>query len=180
MSDLLLNLDELHSRHDKTEENRLKIFRGILKSCHNKIRKFNLEFNKQDCLFEPPVFIIGKPPYNYLELINYMITSLRKNGVRAEWLSSKKAIYISWRKSDTDLNKYHSHFTNMANVSNIMYAGNDDNSSQQFSILSVQPHDTSASKKKKKQNEKKPIQHIAMLEYSPGVKDFIPINLGGN
>ena len=170
MSDLLLNLDELKLRHETTKENRIKIFDDILKMCHNKIRKYNTEFKKQDCLFEPPPFVLGKPPYNYVDLVDYLITSLRKNGLKTEWLQEKQAIYLSWRSNDVDMTQYHNHFTNM------VYTKQD--SPQPFTIMTVKPHevDTSA-KKKTKKGEKHNVQHVAVMEYKPGVTDFIPINI---
>lgn len=179
MGDLLLNLDELTSIHDKAIVNRTKIFNEILGTCHNKIRKYNTEFKKQDCLFEPPVFIIGKPPYNYLDLVNYIISLLRKNGLRAEWLPIKKAIYISWRKTDIDMTQYRNQFTNMNIPTGAVYLEEANSTTQPFSILSVHQPDTSSSKKKKDRGEKQSIQHVAMLEYSPGVKDYVPINIQG-
>jgi hypothetical protein len=170
MSDLLLNLDELNLRHETTKENRTKIFDDILKSCHNKIRKYNTEFKKQDCLFEPPPFIIGKPPYNYADLISYLITSLRKNGLRTEWLPDKQAIYISWRPHDVDMTQYHNHFTNMVYTRQTP--------AQPFTIMTVKPPEIdNGNKKKKKKNEKPHVQHVAVMEYKPGVTDIIPINI---
>src|SRR5438128_988508 len=101
MSQLLLNLEDLHERHEVTENNRQRVFDDLLKSCHRKIRKFNNEFKKKECLYEPPAFIIGRPPYNYVELVNYLLTSLIKNGLKAEWLPAKKSIYVSWKPQDT-------------------------------------------------------------------------------
>lgn len=170
MSDLLLNLDELNLRHEATKEHRIKNFDSILKSCHNKIRKYNTEFKKQDCLFEPPRFVIGKPPYNFNELVNYLITSLRKNGLKAEWLTDKSAIYVSWRSSDVDMNQYHNHFTNL------VYTHQDP--AQPFTIMTVKPHEVdTGGKKRKKKNTAQKVQHVAVMEYKPGVTDMIPINI---
>uniref|UniRef100_A0A6C0BL02 Uncharacterized protein n=1 Tax=viral metagenome TaxID=1070528 RepID=A0A6C0BL02_9ZZZZ len=175
MSQLLLNLDELHQRSDTTEVNRHKIFEEILKSCHTKIKKYNSEFKKQECLFEPPAFILGKPPYNYLSLVNYLLTSLRQNGLRAEWVRDRKAIYISWMKKDINMEQYRAQKTQVdpLDVGNL---------SQSFAILSVQPKSSdpvSNQKKTKKKKTAQPISHVAMLEYHPGVKDYVPINTHG-
>jgi hypothetical protein len=170
----MLNLDELNMSQTVTKENRLKIFIDILKTCHNKIRKYNSEFKKHDCLFEPPVFIIGKPPYNYPELIDFLVKSLKKNGIKAEWLQNKKAVYVSWSEKDIDMNQYHNQFTSTS------YSPTETgtSTSQPFSILTVKPHDTgNNAKKKKKKGEQQSVQHVAMLEYKPGVKDYVPINI---
>jgi hypothetical protein len=188
MSDLIINLDELHAHHEIIEEHRLRIFEDILKTCHNKIRKYNTELKKQECLFEPPPFIIGKPPYNYVEMIDYLIKSLRKNGLRTDWLSKRKAIYISWRKQDVDMEQYRSQVTTSHGGHHIKpywsYAdpsrkeNQPDQPDQQqdqqnlvpFPVVSVPARDP---KKKKTVHP----QHLAMLEYFPGAKDFVPINL---
>lgn len=175
MSNLLLNLDELNVRHEKSEENRTKLFDEILKRCHNKVKKYNTEFKKTDCLFEPPVFIIGKPPYNYIELVDYIIRSLRSNGLRTEWLQSKKAIYISWKKDDVDIEQYQSRFTNASNASNA--SGSVHDTSQNFSIMSVKQSEVPKSNRKKKTDNKPIQQHVAKLEYLPGVVDYVPINI---
>jgi len=172
MSNLVLNLDELNIRHEKTEQNRIKLFDEILNSCHNKIRKYNKEFKKQECLFAPPPFIIGKPPYNFIDLTNYLIDSLRKNGLRAEWLSSKASIYISWKPIDINIDQYHSHF------SNTVYS---DDLAQQLTVMAVRPpvDKKPTTKKKKKTDEKPVLQHVAMIEYGANTKDLIPVNVKG-
>lgn len=167
MSDLLLNLDELNVRHERSDENRIKLYDSVLHTCHNKIKKYNMEFKKQDCLFTPPPFIIGKPPYNYLELVNYLLTSLRNNGLRAEWLTSQKAIYISWKRSDVDMKQYQTHF------SNTIYS---DDSSRHLSVVTVRTPSETTSKKRKSSHTLPGVQHVAMLEYNPVAKDYIPIN----
>jgi len=172
MSNLLLNLDELNVRHEKSEQNRVKLFDEILASCHNKIKKYNKEFKKQECLFAPPKFVIGKPPYNFVDLTNYLIDSLKKNGLRAEWLSHKAAIYISWKPIDLNIDQYHSHF------SHTVYS---DDFEQQLAIKTVRPSvdKVTTAKRKKKADEKPVLQHVAMLEYGVNTKDLIPINVKG-
>jgi len=165
----MINLDELSKRHTITQGNRIKIFKDILKSCHNKIYKYNNEFKNQECLFEPPVFIIGKPPYNYSELIEFLLNSLKKNGLKAEWLPNRKSIYVSWKETDIDIEQYRKQFVNTSYTP----INSEDNEIQPFSILTVKSNNSQNSKKKEQQQP----QHVAMLEYKPGVKDFVPINI---
>ncbi len=168
MSNLLLNLDELSVCHEKSEHNRKKLFDDILKKCHNKITKYNKEFKKKDCLFLPPKFIIGSPPYNYIDLIDYLINSLKKNGLRVEWMSEKEAIYISWKVMDINMQQYQSHF------SNTVYS---DDFEQQMTLMSVRPKINKPQSTKRKKNDNKPvIQHVAMIDYGSNTKDLIPIN----
>lgn len=169
MGDLLLNLDELTSRHNQTILNRTQIFNDILVSCHNRIKKYSMEFKKNDCLFEPPVFVLGKPPYNYLELTNFIINALRKNGLRAEWLANKRAIYISWKKDDIDITQYRNHATQF-----------NTDLTQNYSIVSIQPPSGDTTTKRKTKSKNTPaLQHLAVLEYRNGVKDYVPINIKG-
>ena len=173
MSDLLLDLDELNVRHERSKSNRTQLFEDILKSCHNKIKKYNKEFKKQECLFIPPPFIIGKPPYNYGDLVCYLIESLTKNGIKTEWLPDKQALYVSWKPDDVDHNQYQSHFTNT------VYQ----NDSDQIKLMIHQRPSVQQppSKSKPKKDAKPLIRHVAMLDYGRqgGIKDLIPINTKG-
>ncbi len=174
---LLLNLEELNDRHDTTTLNRIKLFDTILMSCHNKIKKYNKDFKKQECLYEPPVFIIGKPPYNYIDLINHLIDSLKNNGLRVEWLSKKKALYISWKPIDVDLEQYHSNF------SDTVYDDNNENNNDNpdlssMKVMTVRSQPNSMSKTKKKVDPPV-VQHVAMIKYGRNTKDLIPVNING-
>jgi hypothetical protein len=167
----IINLDELSVTHERTEENRLRIFEDILKSCHNKIKKYNNEFKRQECLFVPPVFIFGKPPYNYMDLLTYLITSLKNNGLKIEWLKDKQSLYISWKKIDIDINKYHTQFAKL------IYRDTPSTNVHPLSMIAV-PSIRSSAKKKKKITQPT-LQHVAMLEYHPGARDYVPVNISG-
>jgi hypothetical protein len=171
MSSLHLNLDELNGRHERSETNRKKVYDEILRRCHNKIKKYNHELKKQECLFEPPPFIMGKPPYNYTDLCNYVIGSLRNNGLRAEWLPQRGAIYISWRQNDINRKNYENH-----RPEPITY---EDEFEEQLQFMTVAPKRQSSAQKssgRKKKNDKPIIQHVAMIEYNDHAKDLIPVN----
>ena len=175
MSDLVLNLNELNIRHEQSEINRKRLFDDIVKKCHNKIKKYNIEFKKQECLYSPPPFVIGKPPYNFIDLVTYVRDSLIKNGLKVQWLPDKSALYISWKPCDINLGQYHNHY------SNTMCA---DNYDDQVAVMTIQPRlpakpSNQVSGKKKKGPEKPILQHVAMLEYNNAAKDLIPINIKG-
>lgn len=205
MSNLLLNLDQLNERHQKAEAIRIGIFDDILRSCHNKIKKYNNEFKKQECLLTPPVFILGTPPYNYVELIDYLIRSLRKNGFKAEFIGQKgqqHIIYVSWKPDDIDMTQYRHqqmlHNTQTDHVSGSgsgsspydtrigagdSYGGGsfgDSHDKSNFSVVSLPAQEPTATVKRKKVEPKPVIQHVAMFEYRPGAKDCIPINIGNS
>ena len=175
MSKLLLNLDELNSRHERSDEIRTRTFDDILLKCHSKIKKYNNEFKKHECTFTPPLFVVGKPPYNYYDLVYYIISSLRKNGVRAEWFPQNNTVYISWKRNDVDLQQYQTHF------SEAMYSTSvpaNDMDTHKMSIMQVNTPPKPTTKRKPK-DVKRPVQHVAMLEYHPGIKDYIPVNITG-
>lgn len=171
MSNLLLNLDELHAHRDQSEENRLQLFDEILKKCHAKIKKYNAEFKKQECLYNPPIFVVGRPPYNYNDLIRYLILSLRKNGLKAEWNDDHQSIYISWHRSDINMEQYHSHFSNVI-YGDRQFVGQ---TSIPLQVMEVR-NQTEKPKKKKKERQTLSRQHVAVVEYNPMAKDYIPIN----
>lgn len=165
-SDLLLDLDELNVRHELSSNNRSRLFDDILRQCHNKIRKHNNQFKRQECFFAPPPFAIGKPPYNYIDLVNYLMASLRKNGLKVEWIPQKNVLYLSWKPVDVNLDQYHSHFSQTVYQDDIRF----------LKINNANQSDTIVGKKRKK-NEKPIIQHVAMVEYDNNAKDIIPINI---
>lgn len=178
MSDLFLNLDELSVRHEQSENNRKQLYDEILKACHNKITKYNKEFKKQECLYTPPHFVIGKPPYDYTDLVIYIIESLKKNGLRVEWLPQKQAIYLSWKPIDINRPQYQSQFA--TTVYNDDYSGQVQVQVKTMKMMSSEKSNTTATSKKKKINKEKPIlQHVAMVEYNNKAKDIIPINIKG-
>lgn len=178
MSDLLLDLESLNPVHQVSKINKQKTFEDILKKCHNKIKKYNKEFKKQECLFAPPPMIIGVPPYNYVDLIDYLTIQLKKNGLRVEWLKTQRSLYISWKPCDVDLQQYQSQCANPTP---------DPLSSDQIGVSKVAftevikaPLSTSSNQtqKKGKKNQDKPaLQHVAVLAYGQNTQDMIPINL---
>lgn len=173
-SHLLLNIDELMVKHEHVQEHRKKIFDDVLRFCHNKIKKYNSEFHAHECTYAPPKFIVGCPPYNYAELVSYVIMSLRSNGLKAEWIPHEEKIYISWKPSDINLGLYQSHFQRT------VYGTSVDDQGTPMTLVKVQPlpkeHMKSKSKSKSKNKLPKP-QHMAIVKYTPDTTDMIPINL---
>ncbi|MEO0236743.1 MAG: hypothetical protein ABIN35_00725 [candidate division WOR-3 bacterium] len=180
MTNLFLNVDELLKVHERSIANKYELFNQILVSCHNKIKRYNSELKKQECLFQPPLYVIGKPPYDYAELVEYLITSLKQNGLRAEWSNDSKSIYISWKRSDVNMDIYRQN----AKI-NHPYTITDETiksgtgSPQILTVVTAPPPNIrepiKANKNKKKKSEQKPVD-LAFIEYNPGVSDFIPIN----
>jgi hypothetical protein len=170
MSAPLLNIEELAGRHEVSDHNRLALFNDILKSCHNKIKKYNKDFKKQECLYAPPAFIIGKPPYNYVDLVNHIMDSLRDNGLKTEWLPQKRAIYVSWKPIDINMEQYQSNFTDT------VYAEGQEDSLQ---VMTVRPKVQAPIRGKKKVDKNPHLQHVAMINYGQNTSDLIPVNIKG-
>jgi hypothetical protein len=159
MNEILLNLDNLNICHDTSAKNKVKLFNEILKKCHNKITKYNKTFKKQECMFSPPTFVLGYPPYNFIELINHIVSSLKNNGLKAEWITMPyNSIYISWKPLDINMSLYHSQlkYNTLSDLNNGMH------------IMTVNP--------KSKSKNTQP-QHVAMVDYGDNKTDLIPINV---
>lgn len=187
---LSLDLQELSKPHDILQQKRQDVFNFVLISCHNKIKKHNSLFKKQECLFAPPPFIVGKPIYKYPELIAFLIKSLQHNGLLAQWLPEKKAIYISWKPDDLyKSSPSTSCYTTGKTSSNTLNDTSSNRSSGRSSSSSSGAHDIDdtqssmisfdnnifTSNKGKKQ--KTVTQPVVVVNYG-SLKDTIPVNLG--
>lgn len=88
-----LDLNELNIIKSNSDKN-LDTFIYLLKQCHSKIIEYNKQHKSKFCYYKPPPYIIGKPLYNYYELVNFLITELSKNGLFAKL--TEDGILISW------------------------------------------------------------------------------------
>lgn len=88
-----LDLNELNIIKSNADKN-LDTFIYLLKQCHNKIKEYNKLHKSKFCYYKPPPYIIGKPLYNYYELVNFLIEELSKNGLFAKL--TEDGILISW------------------------------------------------------------------------------------
>lgn len=181
MTELLKNLNKLNLQHEQqVQQKRLELFDNILEKCYQKIEKYGTELKKQECLYVPPALILGKPAYDYMELINYIIDSLTKNGFKVKWLSDQKALYISWKLNDVKISPYELNInTNNCIEQTINCMVPTNSNEKQMSIMKISEHRSQKpqiSKSKKNQN-KATTQHIALLEYNGVGQDLIPINI---
>jgi hypothetical protein len=181
-SDLFLDLDNLQNFYNRTLYNRLRVFQNILISCHNKIKKYTKELKRQECLFDPPRFTIGIPPYNYAELIEYLMTNLRQNGLKVEFLPTRSSLYISWKPDDVNHALYQQLKNKFlepidTNIFNIRpdgrYNHHDNPKHPHLKILTIP---ASESKIKKRIDRPQP-KHLAHMSYGhTGVHDYVPVN----
>jgi hypothetical protein len=102
--DQLLDIDELIGENKKQENTRLSLFEGILTQCHKLIQKNNKE-RIREMYYNIPSFVFGKPKYNVDVLRNYIVWHLKDNGLRVDVLD-RYHLYISWKETDINLEKY--------------------------------------------------------------------------
>lgn len=101
-----ISLYELYEIKKKKDLVKNIAFDEILKKCHVKIKNV-AKAGGMNIFFEIPYVLIGYPLYKISFCIEYIITSLRKNGLLVQQLSSPNTniIYISWSPDDINPQK---------------------------------------------------------------------------
>jgi hypothetical protein len=102
--DQLLDIDEIISENKRQENNRLSLFESILVQCHALIKRNNKD-RIREMTYKIPAFVYGKPKFDIDVLRNYLIHHLRDNGLRVD-IIDRYHIYVSWKETDIDLNRY--------------------------------------------------------------------------
>lgn len=103
--DTFLDLQSLVEERRKHENARLNVFKQILQQCFNTIKRYNKE-KIYEMDYKIPLFIIGAPKYDIGILKNYLTHHLIENGLKVIILADGYTLYISWRETDIDLEKY--------------------------------------------------------------------------
>jgi len=105
-----LDLNELQAPLKEKEKIRNDIYDKVLKRCHNRIKMVARQPNTF-CYFVVPEFVLGVPMYTFRDCKNYIISSLRKNGLAVNYIEPN-LLFISW-----DIEHLHSKHidTNVAN-----------------------------------------------------------------
>lgn len=106
MSRKILNLESLLYENRSKVRNKMKIFESTLESCHAQIKRQNTEFKQSECLYSIPLFITGIPVDEMGHLRDFLLNSLRDNGLYCKYLSDTNQIYISWKEEDIDIARY--------------------------------------------------------------------------
>ena len=114
----ILDIEELIGENKRQENNRLSVFEAILARCHKLIQKNNKE-RIRDMYYTIPAFVLGKPKYNVDVLRNYLVWHLKDNGLRVDILD-RYHLYISWKETDIDLERYMNRRTLIENRSNLL------------------------------------------------------------
>ena len=107
-------LSELYTLKEKKEHAKYKTFDGIIEICHKKI-KHTATMGGMNIFYEIPYYMYGKPLYKITDCIEYIVNSLRKNGLYVQTLPepNNNMLYISWNPSEVS-----------TNVKSLGYSGN--------------------------------------------------------
>lgn len=90
----MLNVTSLNNIRDQKLINKFEIYSKVLQKCHHRIL---ISSNKGDtnCFYVIPEYIFGIPMYDTLSCAQYIVTKLKKNGLRVIY-TYPNLIYISW------------------------------------------------------------------------------------
>jgi len=89
-----LDLNELQAPLKEKEKIKMDIYDKVLKRVHNRIKMVARQ-PSTFCMFVIPEFVLGIPMYNFHECKNYIIGSLRDNGLAVNY-TEPNLLYISW------------------------------------------------------------------------------------
>lgn len=101
-----LSLAELYDMKNKKDKVKTATFDIIIEKCHSKIKHIASQ-GGMNVFYEIPYVMVGYPLYNIDECIEYVMESLRKNGLLVQILPppNNNTIYISWKPTDVSTRK---------------------------------------------------------------------------
>lgn len=103
--DTFLDIQSLVDERRKHENGKLTVFKKVLQQCFAQIKRYNKD-KIYEMDFKIPVFLIGAPIYDVKALKNYLIHHLTDNGLKVVLLADGLTMYISWKETDIDIEKY--------------------------------------------------------------------------
>ena len=89
-----LNINDLYETMYEKNNCRLSKFDDILKKVHQRII-YQAKKEHTYCFFQVPEFIFGVPLYNVIDLRQYLINSLQKNGFKLMYIEPNW-LFITW------------------------------------------------------------------------------------
>lgn len=95
-----LNILDLHRTIMEKKNRRCEAFEKVLSICHRRI-KIAAENQLLKTLIAVPEFIVGYPIFNMNECLEYIIDSLKKNGLYVKYFFPN-ILYISWDYDEID------------------------------------------------------------------------------
>lgn len=92
-----ISLNELYQLKKKKDNIKNVCFDKIIELCHRRIRNIS-SHGGMNTFYEIPGMMIGYPLYNIYECTDYIMKSLRKNGLLVQLLPPPQVsvLYISW------------------------------------------------------------------------------------
>jgi hypothetical protein len=96
-----VSIKDLIHKNEKRFKEKENVKNMFLERCHIRIDSYN-NFGREDILFEVPSFVIGLPPYNQWDLLEFLVESLKEDGFYVIHVPKTNSIYISWKKKDID------------------------------------------------------------------------------
>lgn len=96
-----LSLSDLYDIKKKKDAKLNDAFNVILNACYKKIKTI-AHIGGQTLYYNIPPIILGYPLYDYTTCMNYIMSSLQKNGLYVALLPypNNNIIYISWKIED--------------------------------------------------------------------------------
>ena len=91
-----ISIDDLYTRKNEIEENKLKVFRKILHRVHTKIKITSRQrVGEQFTFFIVPEFLVGVPRYDVAACTAFIIDKLKDNGFLVKY-THPNLLFISW------------------------------------------------------------------------------------
>lgn len=91
-----INLDDLYSKKQQSDLNKLHVFNKILNRVHNKIKLTSRQHNSQQCCwYVVPEMILGVPRFDHASCITYIVEKLQDNGFIVKY-THPNLLFISW------------------------------------------------------------------------------------
>jgi hypothetical protein len=96
-----ISIADLYSMKNKKDKIKTNTFNVIIEKIHSKIKHIAQQ-GGMEVFYEIPYVLLGYPLYNIIECIDYVVDSLRKNGLLVQILPhpNNTTIYISWKPID--------------------------------------------------------------------------------
>ena len=136
-----ISLTELYSIKNKKELSKHISYDKIIELCHSKIKKI-AQAGGMNIFYEVPYIIIGLPLYDINKCVEYVYSSLKKNGLLVQILPypNNTTLYISWNPADLNIKpmKYLESSTGIGNSggnSSYGFSGNIGSSSSGMSCM---------------------------------------------
>lgn len=100
-----ISLSELYTLKEKNNA-KYTTFDKIIETCHVKIKN-TATIGGMNIFYEIPYYVYGKPLYKIKDCIDYVVDSLRKNGLFVQILPepNPNIIYISWNPNEISKKK---------------------------------------------------------------------------